>query len=499
MFAACTSRFGWDQAQLSWASRVLKDAHQAAVEAADQGSLPEWLQEERVSESPIIIPSPQPLPLPAPDPFLNVDCTFAWLLGVSPSCENATGRRLRHDVFGAGAWRIMEVCLLNAENVPDGCLLSISAGGSRRQAPLAAKQKFAFSNSSFAAAVAAGGSGLKVDLLSVKGSACVGSSELLPGLQKAFGAGSAGEGTGHELEVVMPQAGDEELMKLNFFIKPAKKEDREHDMIPPSGPSTFRESEVMPTDYLKQSVLLDRTLPLPPGPKAHSQSSTMRPSRRHHAALQARSYLEDHNILPFVERLLKTLVQERPVDPWGAIAALLPEVAFPELNKKGQLEKLDEEPEASPKHWNLMPSVGTWYMIPKPAKDQACHASKEDGRLCRHAKRNGRSMQRSRADSWRILFLRPARDLEFIHAAPPQWRALRTPRLSERSRSPSRSRRSRRRRRKHLHFPLANQRSEFRWTLRSSRRRRLARSQTFLRRFQRHRISGCASTQQPRF
>mmetsp|Transcript_22458 Transcript_22458/g.53483 ORF Transcript_22458/g.53483 Transcript_22458/m.53483 type:complete len:404 (-) Transcript_22458:50-1261(-) len=65
---ACTSRFGWDQAQLSWASRVLKDAHQAAVEAADQGSLPEWLQEERVSESPIIIPSPQPLPLPAPDP-----------------------------------------------------------------------------------------------------------------------------------------------------------------------------------------------------------------------------------------------------------------------------------------------------------------------------------------------------------------------------------------------------------------------------------------------
>ncbi|CAJ1430894.1 unnamed protein product, partial [Effrenium voratum] len=272
----------------------------------------------------------------------------------------------------------MEVCLLNAENVPDGCLLSISAGGSRRQAPLAAKQKFAFSNSSFAAAVAAGGSGLKVDLLSVKGSACVGSSELLPGLQKAFGAGSAGEGTGHELEVVMPQAGDEELMKLNFFIKPAKKEDREHDMIPPSGPSTFRESEVMPTDYLKQSVLLDRTLPLPPGPKAHSQSSTMRPSRRHHAALQARSYLEDHNILPFVERLLKTLVQERPVDPWGAIAALLPEVAFPELNKKGQLEKLDEEPEASPKHWNLMPSVGTWYMIPKPAKDQACHASKEE-------------------------------------------------------------------------------------------------------------------------
>ncbi len=54
---------------------------------------------------------------------------------------------------------------------------------------------------------------------------------------------------------------------------------------------------------------------------------------------QARSYLEEHNILPFVEKLLKTLVQEsdqilnevtprdalqhwadaqeKPADPWG--------------------------------------------------------------------------------------------------------------------------------------------------------------------------------------
>ena len=52
------------------------------------------------------------------------------------------------------------------------CLLSISAGGSRRQAPLALRQKFAFSNSSTAAAAAHGG--LKVDLLSLKGSGCGG-------------------------------------------------------------------------------------------------------------------------------------------------------------------------------------------------------------------------------------------------------------------------------------------------------------------------------------
>eukprot|EP00435_Cladocopium_sp_Y103_P034572 s1053_g8.t4 len=83
---------------------------------------------------------------------------------------------------------------------------------------------------------------------------------------------------------------------------------------------------------------------------------------------KARSYLEEHNILPFVEKLLKTLVQERPADPWGAIAALLPEAAsLDTLKKGGPLDKVDEEqPEVPERDWNMMPSVGTWYMIPKP-------------------------------------------------------------------------------------------------------------------------------------
>lgn len=266
----------------------------------------------------------------------------------------------------------MEVCLLNAENVPDGCLLSISAGGSRRQAPLSIKQKFAFSNSSTAAAVASGGSGLKVDLLALKGSTCVGSTELLPAMQKAFGAGTNAEGTGHDIEVIVPDAGDEELnMKLNFNIKPAKKDDKDSldTSRLPSGMTTVRSSNepevpssmLQTTDLLKPSALLDRTAL--PG-KAQSGQRT---SRRHHAALQARSYLEEHNILPFVEKLLKTLVQEKPADPWGAIAALLPEAAGLDTLKKGPLEKVDEEqPEAPEQDWNMLPSVGTWYMIPKP-------------------------------------------------------------------------------------------------------------------------------------
>lgn len=62
-------RIGWDLAQLSWARRVLSEAHQAAQEAAVDGVLPQWMQEEHVGGDPIPISSAGPvgaLPLPAP-------------------------------------------------------------------------------------------------------------------------------------------------------------------------------------------------------------------------------------------------------------------------------------------------------------------------------------------------------------------------------------------------------------------------------------------------
>jgi hypothetical protein len=74
----------------------------------------------------------------------------------------------------------------HADNVPEGCLLSLCAGGARRQAPLVPRQKGAFSGQSAAAAVASGGSGIKVDILSVQGSARISAQELGPG----FGVGT---------------------------------------------------------------------------------------------------------------------------------------------------------------------------------------------------------------------------------------------------------------------------------------------------------------------
>lgn len=85
---------------------------------------------------------------------------------------------------------------------------------------------------------------------------------------------------------------------------------------------------------------------------------------------QARSYLEEHNILPFVAHLLKTVAQEKPRDPWSAIAALVPEASSLDKVKKdlsGSLENLNEEqPELLERPWTLLPSVGTWSVFPKP-------------------------------------------------------------------------------------------------------------------------------------
>merc|ERR1740138_588015 len=48
-------------------------------------------------------------------------------------------------------------------------------------------------------------------------------------------------------------------------------------------------------------------------------------AHRHQVALEARSYLEEHCILPFVERMLRKLIHERPSNPWDSIANLLPQ------------------------------------------------------------------------------------------------------------------------------------------------------------------------------
>eukprot|EP00439_Symbiodinium_sp_Y106_P052188 s3587_g6.t6 len=79
------------------------------------------------------------------------------------------------------------------------------------------------------------------------------------------------------------------------------------------------------------------------------------PVRGVHHVPKALSYLDDHNILNFVEPVLQTSVQA------AAGGGATPD----SINPEGPLDKLEEEEVKEP-GWNMMPSVCTWYMIPMP-------------------------------------------------------------------------------------------------------------------------------------
>lgn len=312
----------------------------------------------------------------------------------------------------------MEVSVVTSDNVPEGCLLSISAGGSRRQAPLLPRQKFAFSGQSAAAAVASGGSGLKVDVLSVQGSSRIRAEDLASTFMPEEGTGgsaSAAPGPkmfqvdikpsekGHKkgkhvedtersesesgqtstgsmsvsLNIRATHLGSETARGGNQASSMASAR-REHgaeeqealsmaaSVVPPNPSITEQQEENKKRKKEKKNIQQDTDGVTPP-----------RSSRRHHAALEARSYLEDHNILPFVERMLRTLVQERPSDPWHHIRDMLPMVeAPPTPTKPKDIQKLMEAEDLpgtaldiTPQLgiWKCRPSVGTWFMPKRPA------------------------------------------------------------------------------------------------------------------------------------
>eukprot|EP00928_Gymnodinium_smaydae_P066152 TRINITY_DN4920_c0_g1_i17.p1 TRINITY_DN4920_c0_g1~~TRINITY_DN4920_c0_g1_i17.p1 ORF type:complete len:3669 (-),score=1130.18 TRINITY_DN4920_c0_g1_i17:436-11016(-) len=143
---------------------------------------------------------------------------------------------------------------------------------------------------------------------------------------------------------------------------------------PASGAGSGLAPEPTTSQLLKAPGLLDpASIPQPVAStsrpdksvRAAGEPAPPRTSRRHHAALEARSYLEEHSILPFVERVLRTLVQDRPENPWTAIQSMMPAGWVPPEPIKGKdvgalsEESVDEAP-AKPRAPHLMPSVGTW-------------------------------------------------------------------------------------------------------------------------------------------
>eukprot|EP00746_Dinoflagellata_sp_MGD_P156776 gnl/MRDRNA2_/MRDRNA2_85964_c0_seq1.p1 gnl/MRDRNA2_/MRDRNA2_85964_c0~~gnl/MRDRNA2_/MRDRNA2_85964_c0_seq1.p1 ORF type:complete len:1144 (+),score=311.29 gnl/MRDRNA2_/MRDRNA2_85964_c0_seq1:120-3551(+) len=192
----------------------------------------------------------------------------------------------------------MEVSLVDAHGVPEGCLLSIRAGSTRRQAPLEqqAQQPFKFPHRSDK------DTPFKVDILSA-----VGSSQIMVRAKDIPNAG---------VDYTVPlTTQDGSTMGVTLRVKEGGSLGSSPAGAPPV--DTEKHSRLGEPLFNVGNMVMDTPA-----------------SRRHLAALRARTYLEHHNMLSFIQGLLQTMIKEQPSDPWDFIASQLPhEVLQKTLNR----------------------------------------------------------------------------------------------------------------------------------------------------------------------
>lgn len=164
----------------------------------------------------------------------------------------------------------MEVTLAESENLPEGCLLSIRAGTTRRQAP-ADPDKFVlrFPKGQLHADM------FKVDALMPIGNAVLG---LEPGRDRYDV--SFGNKDGLDL-----------AMKVTLLIREA---------VQAAG---------------------ETSTPVAPDRVEAAGSPAATASRRHRLAVSAQSYLNRHGLLKWAQVLFQELIKDQPDDPWAYIDA----------------------------------------------------------------------------------------------------------------------------------------------------------------------------------
>jgi len=207
----------------------------------------------------------------------------------------------------------MEVTLLDVQGLPPGCLVSVRSGTTRRQA-LADPDKLRLF---FPAGLEANPS-LKVDLL-----APLGSSEI----QFQPGANA------YPIQLPINGAIGSVTLAIREIEKPVPKMDL---------------NAIASMEYTKD----DKGRPSTPGTA----------SRRHRLALAARTYLDDHQLLMFVQSMLQGLIRDRPDDPWDYIndmSLLSKKLGVPEPYKPGSTPRAPPtQGEAVPFFLKLVASNG---------------------------------------------------------------------------------------------------------------------------------------------
>jgi hypothetical protein len=202
----------------------------------------------------------------------------------------------------------MEISVVDIENIPPGCLLSLGPSGkSKRQAPLVPRQKFAWRS-------ACASETMQVNVFSVLATAEIVSEEFCSPI----------DASSHTCNVLMhPTEPDDkgELaqsstmpMRIGLKIKNGPQSAESTRRSTPSGGSA--------RDSLKQSPC---TTPIRNLTPKKSKDKDKQQDERAPSGEKSRSqYLDEHGVMDVVEGIVSDLMRERPADPWAYFASRLP-------------------------------------------------------------------------------------------------------------------------------------------------------------------------------
>mmetsp|Transcript_31298 Transcript_31298/g.89817 ORF Transcript_31298/g.89817 Transcript_31298/m.89817 type:complete len:219 (-) Transcript_31298:77-733(-) len=205
----------------------------------------------------------------------------------------------------------MELHVVETEGIPEGCVISVRAGSTRRQAPVSADRPFRFPTP-LAEAVP-----FKVDVLEPVASARL---ILRPGEERRTDCQytiplepAPAEGSGKEVDGAAGLAAKASApdMNVTIAVKPSDEEKK----------SGVEE----PEDKNATKVVLDAgtegdaSRPST-NPKAKRGSSGSAASSRHGQANAAREYLDQHNLVEFTQLLVQSVIKEQPDKPYAFMA-----------------------------------------------------------------------------------------------------------------------------------------------------------------------------------
>jgi len=200
----------------------------------------------------------------------------------------------------------MELHVVDTEGIPEGCVLSVRAGSTRRQAPVAADRPFRFPTSASEATP------FKVDVLEPVASARL---ILRPGEEQRT-----------DVQYTIPLESSKEMGAGDKPVGP------EGVQVADCGMSVT--IAVQPSAEGDDKDRGDDNDGSRPGSSAKPQGASAGgpAASRHGQANAAREYLDKHNLVEFTQLLVQSVIKEQPERPYAFMAR---QFYFPDPKPKG--------------------------------------------------------------------------------------------------------------------------------------------------------------------